>query len=291
MGDLIAKTIGTVLLRPYVFVFLLVYIVAGLSQVGWKKTAAFLVAGYFIAFISEVSSIHNGFPYGLYHYIPATRDKELWIAGVPLMDSLSYVFLAYCSFSTALFLLSPLCRHKKELIILDTLSLRYSWRTLILSAFLMTFLDIVIDPVALQGSKWFLGQIYYYPEKGLYFGVPMSNFYGWFFVGGIMIFFLQRIISLKVSPGTVDLIFFRIPWGSFLGVFLYFGILVFNTLISYLIKEFPLAIVNTFYILLFLALCLCSIIYKLDKVDPENIRNHMKDFPRGRLALLLGDIF
>ncbi len=289
MGDFFSRAVGTVFLRPYVFIFLIIFILAGFSQIGWKKTFLFLLVGYFTAFVSEVLSIHNGFPYGLYHYIETTRNRELWVAGVPLMDSLSYVFLAYCSYSTALFIFSPIYRHGKELFILDTSSLRCAWRTLLLSAFLMTFLDVVIDPVALQGSRWFLGQIYYYPKKGLYFGVPMSNFYGWFLVAGTMIFFLQKIISIKFFPDSIDRIFSRLPWGSFLGVFLYLGVLVFNTGISYLIKEFPLAIVNTFYILLFLALCYCFVQYKLERANSDDLKRHIREFPGGRLAVLMGE--
>jgi putative membrane protein len=41
----------------------------------------------------------------------------------------------------------------------------------------------VIDPVALRGDRWFLGQIFHYPNGGVYFGVPLSNFAGWLVVG------------------------------------------------------------------------------------------------------------
>ena len=60
------------------------------------------VLGYLLAWMAEFSAINWGFPFGEYIYIPATVDRELWVAGVPFMDSLSYVFLAYASFSMAL---------------------------------------------------------------------------------------------------------------------------------------------------------------------------------------------
>jgi len=44
-------------------------------------------------------------------------------------------------------------------------------------------IDVVIDPVALRGDRWFLGRIYGYPEPGVYFGVPLANFLGWGVVG------------------------------------------------------------------------------------------------------------
>ena len=52
---------------------------------------------------------------------------------------------------------------------------------------------MLIDPVSLRGSKWFLGQIYFYPEQGMYFGVPLSNFLGWFLVGLAIIYCFQKL--------------------------------------------------------------------------------------------------
>ena len=145
------------------------------AGVGWRRTLVYLPVGYGLAWLSEYCSIHWGFPYGDYYYIPQTAEQELWVAGVPFMDSLSYVFLSYCSFSTAIFLMSPVTVARGELFILETRTLRRSWRTLVLGAFLFVFLDLIIDPVALQGYRWFLGQIYGYRQVGLYFGVPMST--------------------------------------------------------------------------------------------------------------------
>jgi putative membrane protein len=56
-------------------------------------------------------------------------------------------------------------------------------RHLVLTSLLFVLIDIVIDPVALRGDRWFLGQVYGYPEPGLYFGVPLANFLGWGVVG------------------------------------------------------------------------------------------------------------
>jgi putative membrane protein len=44
-------------------------------------------------------------------------------------------------------------------------------------------LDVVIDPLAVRGDRWFLGRIFFYPDGGIYFGVPLSNFAGWVVVG------------------------------------------------------------------------------------------------------------
>ena len=116
MEHILQIAVGTVTMRPYVFAFLAVYLVAAVMHLGWRTTLWFTVVGYLISFASEVSSINTGFPYGWYYYLDATKDRELWIAGVPFFDSLSYVFLAYCSYATALLVLSPIKTWRWDLV-------------------------------------------------------------------------------------------------------------------------------------------------------------------------------
>ena len=98
---------GTIWLRPYVFIFLGAYLLIAIWHLGAGRALAFLVLGYLISWAAEFCSINFGFPFGEYLYIPATLDREIWVAGVPFMDSLSYVFLAYASYSLALVALTP----------------------------------------------------------------------------------------------------------------------------------------------------------------------------------------
>ena len=66
---------GTVVLRPYVFAFLAIYLAAAATHLGWRRTLLFLPLGYSLAWLSEYSSIHWGFPYGDYFYIPSTAGS------------------------------------------------------------------------------------------------------------------------------------------------------------------------------------------------------------------------
>ncbi len=70
-----------------------------------------------------------------------------------------------------------------------------------LGAIFTTLLDVIIDPISKLGSQWFLGEIYYYVEKGFYFGVPFSNFAGWFLVSLAVILFNQGIWQLAGGKG------------------------------------------------------------------------------------------
>ena len=152
--------ISTVLLRPYVFVLLGFYLFAGVLQLGLKRIITFTLLAYTIAFVSEYASTHIGIPYGFYHYTGKTRGVELFISNVPFMDSLSYSFLGYFSYSLALLIVTPISRKGWRFVLYNPPW--YSKKVLFLSTILFVLQDVLIDPVSLRGSKWFLGQIYYY---------------------------------------------------------------------------------------------------------------------------------
>ncbi len=228
---------GTVLLRPYVFLFLGCYLALAGRHLGWRRTLAFLVGGYLLAWTSEVASIHTGFPYGLYIYIPATQSKELWVGGVPFMDSLSYVFLSYASFCLAQLWLSG---RQTQAGTAGTRMPLPAWTVIPLGALLFVTLDVVIDPLTLRGYRWFLGQIYGYPEYGIYFGVPLSNFAGWLLVGLALQTVLFRLQDrppawLRGSEAQK-----RRPADWYGGAALYFAVLLFNTTMTFVIGEFVL---------------------------------------------------
>src|SRR6266568_4799774 len=163
--DLVTCTLA---LRPYVFAFLVLFLVAGSADLGWRRTLGFGTSVWPVAWLAEFASTRIGLPFGLYHYTGITRGRELYIANVPFMDSLSFTFLAYASFCLARAALAG--RRVPR------------WTQALVTGVLMTALDMVIDPLAVRGDRWFLGRIFYYPAGGAYFGVPLSNFGGWMLV-------------------------------------------------------------------------------------------------------------
>ena len=253
MAHFLGLLVSTAGLRPYVFIFLGVYLLLATWQLGAGRALTFLVAGYLISWAAEFSSIHIGFPFGEYLYIPATLDREIWVAGVPFMDSLSYVFLAYASYSLALVALTPGGWEGGRYSLRGEAAMLGSWRTLILGAVLMVTLDIVIDPLALRGYRWFLGQIYGYPDSGAYFGVTLSNFGGWFLVALGLIRVLH-LLATRVPPSPWwDWGQRRFPCQALLGPALYLGILGFNLAMTFLIGETCLGWVGIFIYLPFLS--------------------------------------
>jgi uncharacterized membrane protein len=164
---------GTFVLRPNVVGFLVFFLVAGTRDLGRVRTLGFLLWGFLLALGAELASTRVGVPFGLYHYTGETAGLELFLSNVPFFSPLSFPFLAYASFCLARQALGP-----------GWAGTRGSrLRTVALSGVLMALLDVVIDPLAVRGGRWFLGHLFTYPEGGVYFGVPLSNFVGWLLVG------------------------------------------------------------------------------------------------------------
>ena len=184
--QILARLVGTLVLRPYVFAFLACFLAASVRDLGRRRTLAFGGAVWSLAWLAEFSSTRIGIPFGLYHYTGDTWRRELYIANVPFMDSLSFTFLAYAAFCLARAALAPWQEpprggRRRPVGVGHWLGSRLAVAGI--GGALMMALDVVIDPLAVRGDRWFLGRIFYYPEGGLYFGVPLSNFAGWMIVG------------------------------------------------------------------------------------------------------------
>ena len=241
---------GSVVHRPYVYAFFACFLAFALYQLGWRRTVTFAVSTWLIAFGCEYSSTRNGFPFGPYRYFDATRARELWISNVPFWDSLSFVFLSYFSYALAAALLSPR----------DAIA-RGEWPGLrrrvapLLGGLVMMLLDVVIDPVALQGEKWFLGRIYEYPYRGFYFGVTAANFAGWFFVGAASQWAFQLAVRALPSCGAPwRRVHPRFVWGVFA---VYAGVFGFNLAVTVAIGDHALAAASALVIAVTLSSLAC----------------------------------
>ncbi len=280
MQSIPSLLLHTIILRPYFLLFFLTYLAGSTMHLGLIRALLFAALGYLLAWLSEYSSIHTGIPFGLYHYIETTKGEELWVMGVPFMDSMSFVFLAYAGYSMALMVISPILYSRGTIYLLETKKVRWSWGGTILGALFFVYLDIIIDPVALQGGRWFLGQIYYYPHGGVYFGVPISNFIGWFVVGFLLIRTLQGIDRFLDVKRVRDRFAGRGRWRYLLGPALYAGVILFNLSVTFSIGEYAMGWTGIFLVLLPCALlCWGMRIKRLYTGRDEAVAAHLADFP------------
>jgi uncharacterized membrane protein len=232
--ELLRLLAGTLVLRPYVFVFLAAYLFAAVTRLGWRRTAAFTAIAWGVAYAAEFSSTRTGIPFGYYVYLDATRDRELWLANVPFFDSLSFSFLCYLGWGLGVFLYAPFVRRPGDFQVADTPEIRTSWRVCLTGAFLTMLLDLVIDPLTLRGERWFLGRIYEYPGGGIHFGVPLSNYAGWYLVAFTSIAAFQALERrVRWSRAGAR----HVPFAGLVEPLVYLGIVAFNLTITFWIGE------------------------------------------------------
>lgn len=248
--DVLTLPINTILLRPYVFFFLAVFIFSAQRLLGRRRTGLFFLISWITAFLCEFSSTRTGIPFGSYYYTGSTVGQELYISNVPFMSSLSFTFLLYASYCMALLFLLPvdsqsgIGRHPLRLRF--ELDARTSWPVICLTALFYVFIDVVIDPVALRGDRWFLGQIYRYTYPGIYFGIPFENFIGWAVVGLIALTRYcsvdRKLPPLPNAPNANS----DVTKTILLGCGLYYGVLAFNLAITFWIREPLLGLTGLF---------------------------------------------
>jgi putative membrane protein len=239
MMEFFSLLFKTILLRPYVFVFLAAGLFVANRLIGWRRAGLFFGITWAVAFLCEFSSTRTGIPFGLYHFNGSTIGQELYLSNIPFITSMSFSFLLYTSYSLALFLLlpkqEPYGTADRRLNFDLTLDARTSWPVFGLGVLLFVLLDVVIDPVALRGDRWFLGKIYDYAYPGEHFGVPVSNYVGWAVVGAVSlaIYFPldRRSPPLRVPDAR------SVTANLLLGCGLYYGVLAFNLAVTFWIGE------------------------------------------------------
>jgi uncharacterized membrane protein len=242
---------GTIVDRPYVYAFFVCFLFFGIRHLRWKDCLIWFLLAYAIAFASEYSSTRDGFPFGIFRYFDEARARELWISNVPFWDPLSFVFLSYFCWVVAAAVRAPRdsqIRYQKrfQTVLLEP-------KTVLLSGLLMMCLDLVIDPLALRGDKWFLGKIYDYPEGGSYFGVTLANFAGWFFVGAVIPLTFSLLAQMHwVNPGNWRRLS---PRQILIAFAVYCGVFVFNLGVTAWIQEWRLMIFSSIVTLLTVILC------------------------------------
>jgi uncharacterized membrane protein len=152
--------LGGALLASFLTLFGLLH---GAATYGWRGILFFLVVCLGVSNAFENLSILTGFPFGWYHYSDVLGPK-LFL--VPLLIGPSYFGVGYLSWTLARAILGD-----------DDIRLAglQSFATPAIASFIMVSWDLTIDPMmSTINANWV------WHNGGSYFGVPVSNFLGWY---------------------------------------------------------------------------------------------------------------
>jgi uncharacterized membrane protein len=152
-------------LVPAVFLF-----VHGARAYGVRTALVFAALVLVVSNFFENLSIATGFPFGHYHYSGFAGPM---LFSVPLLIGPAYLGMGYLSWTLARLLLG---RTRGALAGASVIAVP------IMASFLMVAWDLTFDPVASTINGFWIWE-----QGGSYFGVPVSNFLGWFLT--VFIFF------------------------------------------------------------------------------------------------------
>ncbi|MFA6916796.1 MAG: carotenoid biosynthesis protein [Parachlamydiales bacterium] len=137
----------------------------GKIRYGLKNLAIFFIITWLVSHFFEALSIQIGFPFGHYHYEKLAGPR---LFEVPLIIMFAYFSMAYVSWILSTVILNqyfkPLQADKVFLIPF-------------VATFIMVMWDLCMDPLSSS-----IGSLWVWKGGGSYFGVPLQNYFGWFFV-------------------------------------------------------------------------------------------------------------
>ncbi|KTE91108.1 hypothetical protein AT727_05780 [Desulfitobacterium hafniense] len=158
---------------------------------------------FVIGNIYENTSIATDFPFGNYHYTDSLGPKFLY---TPLIINIAYFQMIYICWTLSGAVLDYFRNRVSGIyILLQPLT----------AMFIMVMWDLVIDPYMSTVShhwEWLDG--------GAYFGVPLSNYLGWFLCVFSMYFLFAIYISKKSTIPTPAFIYQKEYWVQFVCLYL-----------------------------------------------------------------------
>ena len=181
-GAWIASLVSTLLIA-------LPSLIALWRYLGPRRAVLSLLSLGAFGYAIETTGVVTGFPYGTFYYGDALGPK---VAGlVPYLLPLSWVPLVLGAVAST----APTLPENK-----NVSRRRVLWG--LSAAVLLTLVDGVLDPGAVSLGFWV------WPEGGPYYGVPVSNYFGWLFsssvAAAILLVLGRRWGSVPPPPGLLD---------------------------------------------------------------------------------------
>jgi carotene biosynthesis associated membrane protein len=152
----------------------MVYILLGAATLltfGWvalgpRKTLTFFAVATLMPLTAELIGTSTGWPFGPYEYTDLLGAKVL--GKVPFTIPLSWFYMGFTSYLLASVIVSRFAIRGR------------AWWTQALGAWLLMAWDLTLDPAMVRNSVFPFWQWY---THGVYFGMPLQNFAGWWAVG------------------------------------------------------------------------------------------------------------
>lgn len=159
----------------------------GASRYKWSGVLTFIVVCLVVSNLLENTSVLTGFPFGHYHYTDALGIK---LFQVPLIIGPAYFSIAYLAWVLGTVLIGDINR---------TSSAFTTFAVPFIASFAMVAWDLCFDPTASTITHQWIWE-----QGGGYFGVPLTNFVGWFFTVYVFFQIFALFLRLRRTDGNKE---------------------------------------------------------------------------------------
>jgi putative membrane protein len=157
----------------------------GSRRYGWKGILLFLGISLVVSFTIENLAILGGFPFGQYYYTGGFPGPRIFL--VPAIIGVTYFSSGYVAWELGNILLNYPDSDPKNP--------RFVFLQPVVASFIMVMWDLCMDPInATIAGNWV------WKQGGGYFGVPLTNFLGWF----VTVWIFYQLFALVVRGGKVN---------------------------------------------------------------------------------------
>src|SRR6202165_2418565 len=169
-------------IAPLLLVSVAFALLHGALRYRWNGIVTFIVICLVVSNILENTSILTGFPFGHYHYTDALGPK-LFL--VPLLIGPAYFATGYLAWVLSTILVGDVRRESSALA---------TFTAPFIASFVMVMWDLCFDPTAST-----IRHIWIWEQGGGYFGVPLTNYLGWFFTVYVFLQLFALVVRFRES--------------------------------------------------------------------------------------------
>ncbi|HEX7961158.1 MAG TPA: carotenoid biosynthesis protein [Terriglobales bacterium] len=201
---------------PIVVVLTIVFaLIHGALRYKWSGILTFFAVCLVVSNALENTSVLTGFPFGHYHYTDAIGPK-LFL--VPVLIGLAYFATGYLAWVLGTVLVGDIGRTSSAL---TTFAVPF------IASFAMVAWDLGMDP---DNSTIRHGWIW--EQGGGYFGVPFTNYLGWFFTVYVFFQLFALFLRLRRTDSKVEAPAF--PGSYFAQAIIMYAVIGLEIVVAYL---------------------------------------------------------
>ena len=179
-----------------VFLGSILFFIHGIIFWGLYNIIIFFCITVIISFFAEIIGSKTGcFFGGKYQYNIHNVPGYVYY-GIPFLIPIAWFGIIYTGMNFCYFITGiqfPL----------DTFINNYLY--IIFSSFLVMLLDVILDPIAVDEKRWG------WDKPGMYYGVPILNFIGWFLVPIIILFLFLQFFKPEHNSNISSFLFQYFP--------------------------------------------------------------------------------